>query len=74
MKTVRSHGNYSVIQYDENFVTIDFSDENVGLTLQTFDNLDNALDVFESTVETFSEHKAQYHDTTIVKMIISSNK
>lgn len=72
MKQIQKYGNYSVIMYDENFVTIDFTDENVEFTIQTFDNLEKALTVFNNTVKALPVHKAKYHNTNIIKRIVES--
>lgn len=70
MKVVETCGNYSIISYDENLVTIDFSDENVGVTIQSFESVQEAKKIFDVTVKTLSEHKANFHNTEVVKSII----
>lgn len=71
MKIIDSYGNYQVLQYDENLVAIDFSDDDIGVTIQTFNNLDHALSVFNNTVKKLSSYKAKFHNTEIIKQIIS---
>lgn len=72
MAKIKKHGNYSIIQYDIDFFTIDFSNDSVGLTIQSFESLEQALYIFENTVKTLSEHKAKHHNNEVVKMIINS--
>lgn len=58
MKTLQMHGNFEVVEYGENLVTIDFTNENVGLTIKAFSNKEKALQAFSTFVKPLTKKQA----------------
>lgn len=73
MKNIETYGNYSVVEYSNSLVTIDFSNENVGLTIKGFSNKENALEVFKKTVKKLTPRKSKIYNDEIRKLIIYSS-
>lgn len=59
-----------MIKYDNDLVTIDFSNESIGLTVRSFHNESIALEVFNNTIKTLLKHKTQFHNAKIINKII----
>lgn len=70
VRVIDKWGNYSVVEYSKELTAIDFSNENMGVTVQTFTSVSDAVRVFGETVKTLPENKAKNHNTEIIKAII----
>lgn len=47
----KKKGNYKLIKYSDTFICLDRSNESIGMTLQTFTNIEAALQAFNEVAE-----------------------
>lgn len=67
MKTIKAHGNYELISYNEDFATIDYTSKSVGLTLKAFSDIETALTAFDNIIGKLSSKQAMCYNKKLVE-------
>lgn len=65
---ILKQGNYNLIKYHDEFICLDFINDSVGITLQVFENENEARAIFEKVIE-LSEGVKEIHLESFIRSI-----